>query len=79
MSQDVMSEPPGRERPAARHAWVLFGALSRMSIMDVLLQFAAKIMVVIFFVGVVGSMVVVVISFVEDLELLVETDDEAAN
>jgi hypothetical protein len=47
--------------------------------MDVLLQFAAKIMVVIFLVGAVGSMVVVVISFVEDLELLVESDDEAAN
>lgn len=30
----------------------------------------------IFFVGVVGSMVVVLISFFEDLELLVETDHD---
>ncbi|MBV9180156.1 MAG: hypothetical protein JO356_02500 [Acidobacteria bacterium] len=44
--------------------------------MDALLQFVAKIMVVIFLVGVIGSMVVVLISFVEDLELLIETDDE---
>ena len=44
--------------------------------MDAILQFLSKICVVIFFVGVVGSLVVVVISFVEDLELLVESDDE---
>jgi hypothetical protein len=50
--------------------------LSRMTVMDAVLQFVAKIMVVIFFAGVIGSMVVVLISFVEDLELLIETDDE---
>ena len=44
--------------------------------MDAVLQFVAKILVVIFLIGVVGSLVVVLISFVEDLELLVETDDE---
>jgi hypothetical protein len=44
--------------------------------MDSLLQLIAKIFVVIFFVGIIGSMVVVIISFFEDLELLVESDDE---
>ena len=44
--------------------------------MDVVLQFVAKIAVMIFLIGVVGSMVVVLISFVEDLDLLIETDDE---
>ena len=34
------------------------------------------IFVVVFLVGVVGSMIVVIISFVEDLELLVEGDEE---
>ena len=37
-----------------------------------LFQFLAKIFVVVFLAGVIGSMVVVLISFVEDLELLVE-------
>ncbi len=32
---------------------------------------------VLFLAGIVGSLVVVLISFVEDLELLVETDDAA--
>jgi hypothetical protein len=45
--------------------------------MNAALQFLARIFVVLFLVGVVGSMVVVLVSFVEDLELLVETDDEA--
>ena len=45
--------------------------------MSVLLQFGARIFVVMFLAGVVGSVVVVLISFVEDLELLVESDDEA--
>ena len=45
--------------------------------MTVLLQFLAKMFVVVFLAGVIGSMVVVLISFVEDLELLVESDDEA--
>ena len=44
--------------------------------MESLLQFLARIFVFVFFAGVIGSMVVVVISFVEDLELLVESDDE---
>lgn len=44
--------------------------------MDQVLQTVAGIFVVLFFVGVIGSMVVVVISFVEDLELLVESDEE---
>jgi len=47
--------------------------------MDAVLRFVANIFVAMFFIGAVGSMVVVVISFVEDLELLVETDDELAN
>jgi hypothetical protein len=46
--------------------------------MSALLQFIAKIFVVLFLTGVIGSMIVVLISFVEDLELLVESDDEAA-
>jgi|GraSoiStandDraft_51_1057287.scaffolds.fasta_scaffold538497_2 hypothetical protein len=46
--------------------------------MSMLFQFLAKIFVVVFLAGVIGSMVVVLISFVEDLELLVESDDEAA-
>lgn len=45
--------------------------------MNALLQFMARLFVVLFFVGIVGSLVVVLISFVEDLELLVETDDPA--
>jgi hypothetical protein len=44
--------------------------------MDQVLQTIAGVFVVLFFVGVIGSMVVVMISFVEDLELLVESDDE---
>ena len=45
--------------------------------MNALLQVAASLFVVLFFVGVVGSMVVVLISFVEDLELLGKSDDAA--
>ena len=44
--------------------------------MDSLLQFVARISVLVFLIGVVGSMVVVIASFFEDLELLVESDDE---
>jgi hypothetical protein len=44
--------------------------------MDSLLQFVARISVFVFLIGVVGSLVVVIVSFVEDLELLVESDDE---
>jgi hypothetical protein len=45
--------------------------------MNALLQFVARLFVILFFVGIVGSLVVVLISFIEDLELLVETDDAA--
>ena len=45
--------------------------------MNALLHIVARIFVVLFLVGIVGSLVVVLISFVEDLELLVETDDAA--
>ena len=45
--------------------------------MNALLQIAARIFVVVFLVGTVGSLVVVLISFIEDLELLVDTDDAA--
>ena len=45
--------------------------------MNALLQMVARIFIVLFLVGIVGSLVVVLISFVEDLELLVETDDAA--
>jgi len=44
--------------------------------MDSVLQFLAKLFVVIFLIGVAGSMVVVVVSFVEDLDLLIDSDDE---
>jgi hypothetical protein len=43
--------------------------------MDVLLQFVGKFLVVLFLVGVVGSLVVVVLSFVEDVDLLFENDE----
>jgi hypothetical protein len=43
--------------------------------MDVMLQLFAKILVVLFFVGVVGSLIVVVLSFIEDVDLLFESDD----
>ena len=46
--------------------------------MDGLLQLLTKTFVALFFVGVIGSMVVVIISFVEDLELLVETDEPSS-
>ena len=44
--------------------------------MDQVLQVVASVFVFLFFAGVIGSMIVVMISFVEDLELLVESDDE---
>ena len=44
--------------------------------MDLVLQFLAKLFIVIFLIGVAGSLVVVAVSFVEDFELLVESDDE---
>ena len=45
--------------------------------MNALLQIAARSFVTLFFVGIVGSLVVVLISFIEDLELLVEGDEAA--
>lgn len=47
-----------------------------MKLMDQVLQIVARVFVFLFLAGVIGSMVVVMISFVEDLELLVESDDE---
>ena len=47
-----------------------------MKLMDQVLQIVARVFVFLFLTGVIGSMVVVMISFVEDLELLVESDDE---
>jgi hypothetical protein len=47
--------------------------------MDAASQLVARIFVALFFAGVVGSMIVVIISFVEDLELLVDTDDGTGN
>jgi len=41
-----------------------------------ILQHIAQIFVWLFFIGVIGSMIVVVLSFVEDLELLLESDEE---
>ena len=40
-----------------------------------MLELFARVFVLMFFAGIVGSLVVVMISFVEDLELLVEDDD----
>jgi len=45
--------------------------------MNALLQIVTRIFVVLFLIGIVGSLVVVLFSFVEDLELLVESDDAA--
>jgi len=45
--------------------------------MNAALQFFARICVLLFLIGVAGSLVVVVVSFVQDLELLVADDDEA--
>jgi hypothetical protein len=44
--------------------------------MNALLQLVARIFVAVFLAGVVGSIVVVWISFLEDLDLLVETDSD---
>jgi len=44
--------------------------------MNALLQLVARIFVALFFAGAVGSMVVVLISFFEDLDLLVESDSD---
>ena len=44
--------------------------------MSALLQFLSRASIGIFLVGVLGSLVVVVISFFEDIALLFENDDE---
>lgn len=43
--------------------------------MSVLLQFLSRVSIGVFLVGVVGSLVVVVISFFEDVALLFEDDE----
>lgn len=45
--------------------------------MHVVLQLAAKVLVAIFFAGTVGSMIVVLITFVEDLALVVPDSESA--
>lgn len=44
--------------------------------MSVLLQFLSRVSIGIFLVGVLGSLVVVAISFFEDVALLFEDDDD---
>ena len=43
--------------------------------MDTLIRLVAKIVVPLFFVGMAGSAIVIVISFVEDLKELLEDED----
>lgn len=43
--------------------------------MDVLIHLVAKIVVPLFFVGMAGSAIVIVVSFVEDLKELLEDED----
>ncbi len=43
--------------------------------MDVAIHFVARIVVPLFFIGMAGSAVVVVVSFAEDLKELLEDDD----
>jgi hypothetical protein len=43
--------------------------------MDFVIQLVAKIVVPLFFVGMAGSAVVIVISFIEDLKELLEDED----
>lgn len=43
--------------------------------MDALLQLSGKFLVGLFFVGVLGSLVVVALSFIEDVDLLFENDE----
>jgi hypothetical protein len=45
-----------------------------MGCMDVLVHIAMQVLVTMFLIGAAGSMVVVVISFIEDVDLLVEDD-----
>jgi hypothetical protein len=46
--------------------------------MDALLQLVGKFLVVLFLVGVVGSLVVVALSFVEDVDLLFERNEPSS-
>jgi hypothetical protein len=43
--------------------------------MDILVRLVAKVVVPLFFVGMAGSAIVIVISFVEDLKELLEDED----
>jgi hypothetical protein len=43
--------------------------------MDILIHLVAKIVVPLFFVGMAGSAIVIVVSFVEDLKELLEDED----
>jgi hypothetical protein len=43
--------------------------------MEILIRLVAKIVVPLFFVGMAGSAIVIVISFVEDLKELLEDED----
>jgi len=45
--------------------------------MSALLQFLSRVSIGVFLAGVLGSAVVVVVSFFEDIALLFENDDEA--
>jgi hypothetical protein len=46
--------------------------------MSALLQFLSRVSIGVFLTGVLGSAIVVVVSFFEDIELLFEKDDEPA-
>lgn len=43
--------------------------------MDILIHLVAKLVVPLFFIGLAGSSVVIVVSFVEDLQELLEDED----
>ena len=46
--------------------------------MSVLLQFLSRVSIGVFLIGVLGSAVVVIVSFFEDIALLFEKDDDPA-
>ena len=43
--------------------------------MSVLLQFAAKLLIAIFLVGIAGSLVVILVTFIEDLEIFFQDQE----
>jgi hypothetical protein len=43
--------------------------------MDIFLQLLGKFLIALFLVGVAGSLIVVVLSFIEDVDLLFESDE----